>query len=204
VPAGATINYNNYYGTTNSGIGANSNFNIAAFTTTAATKYATLVAWKAFSGTDANSYDVAPTFVSNYDLHLNMGTTPTLLESTGANLAADLVDDIDGDSRPGPVGSVNGGATTYDLGADEFDGKPLPLCTTPVAGTTTIPSTLICPNQPFTVSLTGNTNPALVAGITFQWMVSTNGGTTWNTIAGATNPSYTSPGAGYDALRGFL
>ena len=34
------------------------------------------------------------------------------------------IPDIDGDVRPGPAGSVNGGATAPDLGADEFDGVP--------------------------------------------------------------------------------
>ncbi|MEZ4822373.1 MAG: hypothetical protein R2942_08095 [Ignavibacteria bacterium] len=32
--------------------------------------------------------------------------------------------DIDGQVRPGPAGSVNGGATAPDIGYDEFDGVP--------------------------------------------------------------------------------
>ncbi len=74
-------------------------------------------------GGNLNSISENPTFVSATDLRLNMGTTPTLLESKGAVIAT-VLDDIDGNPRPGPTGSVNGGATAPDLGADEFDGVP--------------------------------------------------------------------------------
>ena len=45
---------------------------------------------------------------------------PTSLESGGASVG--ITTDIDGELRPGPAGSVNGGATAPDIGADEFDG----------------------------------------------------------------------------------
>ena len=66
------------------------------------------------------SASAAP-FVSNVNLHIPAATN-TQLESGGA--AVGVTADIDGDTRPGPAGSVNGGATAPDIGADEFDGTP--------------------------------------------------------------------------------
>lgn len=64
----------------------------------------------------------APPFVSNTNLHVPAATL-TKLESGGATVG--LTTDIDADNRPGPTGSVNGGATAPDIGADEFDGIPI-------------------------------------------------------------------------------
>src|SRR6185436_13847122 len=75
------------------------------------------------AGTNDNAslaVELAPPFVSNTDLHIANGTTSPL-ESAGA-AAVGLTTDIDNQTRPGPPGSVNGGATAPDLGADEFDG----------------------------------------------------------------------------------
>jgi hypothetical protein len=84
----------------------------------------TLAAWQASTGQDANSFNVAPNFVSANDLHIT--TAPTPLESAGAPVTTTLVtNDIDNQLRPGPVGSVNGGATNPDMGADEFDATPI-------------------------------------------------------------------------------
>ncbi|MCZ2141349.1 MAG: hypothetical protein LC096_08165, partial [Bacteroidia bacterium] len=86
----------------------------------------------AFTQNEA-SQNVDPMFVSNTDLHINSGVTPTALESGGANVG--IVIDIDGDTRPGPTGSVNGGTTAADIGADEFDGVP---CSAPTAQPTAL------------------------------------------------------------------
>ena len=80
------------------------------------------------AGTNDNSSfattSAAP-FVSSTDLHITTGTTPTLLESWGVSTSiTSVTTDIDGDARPGPTGSTNGGASAPDLGADEFDGAP--------------------------------------------------------------------------------
>jgi hypothetical protein len=64
----------------------------------------------------------AAPFAATTDLHINTGLAPTPLESGGA--ATGVVIDIDAQTRPGPAGSVNGGATAPDIGADEFDGVP--------------------------------------------------------------------------------
>lgn len=85
---------------------------------------ATLANWQAATGQDANSFNVAPNFVSANDLHIT--TAPTPLESAGAGVGVTLVtNDIDNQLRPGPVGSVNGGGSNPDIGADEFDATPI-------------------------------------------------------------------------------
>lgn len=88
------------------------------------TDYANMVAWKAGANTDFNSLAVDPNFVSALDSHIST-TVPTPLES-GASAISGITNDYDGDVRPGPVGSVNGGGTAPDIGADEFDGIPVP------------------------------------------------------------------------------
>ena len=77
------------------------------------------------AGTNDNqslAFSTAAPFTTPTNLHINTGLASTTLESHGA--AIGVVSDIDGDVRPGPAGSVNGGATAPDLGADEFDGVP--------------------------------------------------------------------------------
>ena len=108
----AVINRNNY-SAPNGLIGFYNNLNQTA-----------LANWQAATGQDANTFNVAPNFVSANDLHIT--TAPTPLESAGAGVGITLVtNDIDGQVRPGPVGSVNGGGTNPDIGADEFDATPI-------------------------------------------------------------------------------
>jgi hypothetical protein len=94
----------------------------------------TLAAWKTSSGGDAltrSSLNTAMPSASIFastatgDLKINTGyyLTPTYLESRGTIIAG-ISDDREGDARPGPAGSVNGGGTAPDIGADEFDGTP--------------------------------------------------------------------------------
>jgi hypothetical protein len=110
--AAAAVNNNNYF-TPNGVIGFYSG----------ATQ-ATLAGWQTATGKDANSFNVAPNFVSANDLHITTAATP--LESAGAPVGVTLVtNDFDGQVRPGPVGSVNGGGTNPDIGADEFDATPI-------------------------------------------------------------------------------
>lgn len=89
----------------------------------------TFATWKTASSGDANSLSGnSVTFVDapNGDLHLTMGVTPTQLESGGIT-GTGITVDFDNQVRPGPAGSVNGGALAPDLGADEFDGVPLDI-----------------------------------------------------------------------------
>jgi Peptidase family C25 len=103
----------------------------------------TFANWKIASASDASSLSgVTVTFVdaANGNLHLNFGTTPTPIESGGTAIAG-LTIDFDMQTRPGPPGSVNGGAIAPDIGADEFDGVPQDITApsityTPLANTT--------------------------------------------------------------------
>ena len=101
-------------------------------TTAGTTFFTTFAALKAYTstlsagGTNDNaslaSTSAVP-FTANTNLHINTGLASTALESGGA--AVGITTDFDGDTRPGPTGSVNGGATAPDIGADEFDGVPV-------------------------------------------------------------------------------
>jgi hypothetical protein len=86
----------------------------------------TFAQWQASSGGDANSLSaVAVPFLApaTGDLHFNCGLTPTAVESHGTTIPG-LTIDYDNQTRPGPPGSVNGGATAPDIGADEVDCVP--------------------------------------------------------------------------------
>lgn len=85
-------------------------------------------AWKTASACDGLSRSGISVIYVNpvSDLHLNMGLTPTAIESGGQNIAM-VSSDIDGQGRPGPAGSVNGAAFAPDMGADEIDGIYLDL-----------------------------------------------------------------------------
>jgi hypothetical protein len=63
--------------------------------------------------------------VSTIDLHIIPATT-SLMESGGVTISG-ISTDFDGDARPGPAGSMNGGGTAVDIGADEFDGGVFPI-----------------------------------------------------------------------------
>ena len=70
-------------------------------------------------GGNTHSINTNPPFVSSTDLHLTAGSK-TPIES-GGTVIATIATDIDGDVRPGPAGSIYGGATAPDMGADEAD-----------------------------------------------------------------------------------
>jgi hypothetical protein len=127
---------------------------------------------------------VSPQFASDTDLHLPNGIASPL-ESAGN--AFGVNDDIDGQTRPGPAGSINGGGTAPDLGADEFDGVggalPTPTPTpTPLPTPTQIvvndaresePSSGTC-QMLFTVALS---QPAPAGGISVNYATAPGGAT---------------------------
>ena len=88
-------------------------------------------------------------FVSSTDLHLSIGS-PTTLESGGASVG--ITEDFDGDVRPGPAASSNGGATAGDMGADEFDGVPSDV-TGPVITYTPLINTCTTGNRTLTATI---------------------------------------------------
>ncbi|MBK7007416.1 MAG: hypothetical protein IPH36_01585 [Saprospiraceae bacterium] len=125
---------NNYNATTPSATGwaANaSNYNVLNANASTIGYWTTakdFASWKTTSLSDQNSLSgVATSFVNTAtgDLHLNLAT-PSLIESGGTTIAS-VVRDYDGQTRPGPGGSVNGGGIFPDLGADEYDGFPLDI-----------------------------------------------------------------------------
>ncbi len=73
---------------------------------------------------------------------------------------------------------------TTDIGLDNINFRTWADCSgTPTGGTSTANPLNVCAGQTINLSATGvSTGP----GLTYQWQVSTNGGTTWNNIAGAT------------------
>ncbi len=82
-----------------------------------------------------------------------------------------------------------------DIGLDNIAIVGLPSCTgTPAGGTVSSTATLVCSSTPFTLNVAGAGSAATTYGITYQWQQSTDGGTTWNNITGATGDNYTSAG----------
>ncbi|MCX6247800.1 MAG: T9SS type A sorting domain-containing protein [Bacteroidetes bacterium] len=131
-----TLNNNAYFSTsgtynyiliTSSTFASYTAANFNASLTTPATNSRFYTSTLSAAGTNDNasmaSVSAAP-FATATNLHIPSATS-TQLESAGATVG--LLSDIDGDVRPGPAGSVNGGATAPDLGADEFDGIPVDL-----------------------------------------------------------------------------
>ena len=155
--SGATVDNNNYYVT---GSGVVGYYNAATRTT--------FSAWQTATSKDANSFNVNPSFVSTTDLHLNT-TGNGFFESGGASVATTSVsDDFDGQTRPGPSGSVNGGATAPDIGADEFDGVPLGLD----AGITAInTSAITCPGSAVASVTLKNYGNNTLTSVTINWTV---------------------------------
>lgn len=116
----------NYVGRKNNLQGTGPNyFTAGSGVITTPTTYLSLATWRAAINQDLGSFAVAPAFVSSTNVRLTP-TTPTPLESFGETIPF-FNNDVDGQTRPGPAGSVNGGGFGYDIGADEFDGFPLPL-----------------------------------------------------------------------------
>ena len=102
------------------------------------------------AGTNDNASYAASTpapFTSSTNLHIPFATAGPL-ESGGAFVGVTV--DIDGQVRPGPAGSVNGGATAPDIGYDEFDGVPGGDITPPVISYTALTNTSSVSNRSFT------------------------------------------------------
>lgn len=67
-----------------------------------------------------------------------------------------------------------------------------PCSGVPTGGTATASVDSICPNYPFKLSVAGASGG--VTGLTYQWQMSNNCGSTWTDIAGATTKDYTIAG----------
>ena len=145
----------------------------------------TLANWKSATGNDASSRNENPPFVSPTDLHIPAGTS-TELESSGTPVSVtNVTTDIDGQTRPGPAGSVNGGGNAPDMGADEFDGKPVPLMTysSSEATQTTAKTCVGAPNVQIISMQVATANTALPLSLT-NLVINSNGTTSLsNTVA---------------------
>ncbi len=130
----------------------------------------TYAGWQTASASDANGASqtaVPVTFVNTAtaDLHLNMGLALTLLESGGTPIAGVTID-YDNQTRPGPAGSVNGGASNPDYGADEFDGvSAFPT----VTGISVAPGGNQCVAVPHTVTVTANPTTGTLGSVTINY-----------------------------------
>jgi hypothetical protein len=149
--------------------------------------YQTLAGFQTAMGTRDNvSVTVAPNFLSTVGSNTNyLHITPavaTPLESGGFNLSNLFNTDYDGQNRPGPTGSVNGGALSFDIGADEFDGITSFSCVLPNPGNTIASENNICANQTVVLSLQNNPSGT---GNSFQWYQSVDGGATFTLINAA-------------------
>lgn len=110
--------------------------------------------WKSVSQNDINSYYETSNIVTPA-VFVNPNSGDLKISSSFAAIASNLesrgvviqgvTSDPDNDVRPGPLGSVNGGGTLPDIGADEFDGVPF----TKDIGVTALvsPSVFSCPGS---------------------------------------------------------
>jgi hypothetical protein len=151
--------------------------------------HATLTAYKSYvSARDANSISELPPFLSTTGsssnfLHIDPSTA-TGVES-GGETSIGTTDDFDGDVRFGESG-YSGTGTRPDIGADEFEGTPLPGCTgTPAPSTINAVVNPLCTGQSTTLSLSAS---YLDLGITYQWRSASVTGGPYTTTLG-TDPT---------------
>ncbi|MCX6265939.1 MAG: T9SS type A sorting domain-containing protein [Bacteroidetes bacterium] len=138
----------------------------------------TLAAFKAFVGPtrESNSISQVVPFLntltgsgSNY-LHVDPAVA-TSVESGAINIAT-YTDDYDGDIRQGNPGYAGTG-TAPDIGADEFNGIGLPICSGDPAASTIDGPISVCSGTGTTLSLS---SVYTGLGITFQWKYATTPG----------------------------
>ncbi len=186
---GLTINNNDYW-TGSSFLALNNATDVTAF-----------ASWQTATSQDAGSLSNDPNFVnptgnsSALDLHINNATS-SVLESGGVNVSGISID-RDGDARPGPAGSSNGGGISSDIGADEFDGIPGYTCSTFPALTATTTSASVCGGSTSTLGISGAISGT---GITYQWQSSSSQSGTYTNIVGATGANYTVPASAVSNL----
>lgn len=185
----------NCFNATGATTGITSNFNILNAPNSAKIGYHNaanqdFATWKTTFG-ETNSSSAATVSFTNSatgDLHINLaGNATNVIESYG-DATVGITTDYDGQARPGPTGSVNGGAQAPDVGADEWDGNLSYSCTTPAVNSVNASVTSFTCNGGTTVLTLGST--VIGTGNTYQWQFSRNG-SSWSNVSGATNASYT-------------
>ncbi len=142
---------------------------------------------------DANSLSENPPFLSttcgdaNF-LHINT-TIATAVESNAANITGITID-YDGQTRQGNAG-YSGTGTAPDIGADEFNGIPIPACSGNPSVPTISGAGAVCTGTGTTLNLNGLDQ---ATGLTIQWSS--------GTIAGGPYP--TTLGTGTSQLTGAI
>lgn len=174
-----TINNNDYF--TNGS---------ATLAFVASVDQASLTALQTTTTQDNASVSADPNFVdatgATPNLHIN-NATASLLESAGADVSG-ITTDIDGDARPGPANSSNGGALVSDIGADEFDGilgKPV------ITFNSISPSTIQCVATARDITITVNPAGTLTAAPVLTYKVNGGVDNTINMLAGTATLSTT-------------
>ena len=149
--------------------------------------FTAIIPYRAFmvSPRDANAISLTAPFLSTVSGNANFlkinTATATQIESGGANIAG-ITDDFENDIRFGNAGYAGTG-TAPDIGADEFNGTPSPVCTgTPAAATITGGTTPICSGTSGGTLALSTTYTDI--GITYQWASSTTSGGPYTTTLG--------------------
>lgn len=156
------------------------------------TDVTTLAGIQTASGGNLHSVNVNPNFTSNNNLHIPTGTA-SQLESGGTNVG--VTTDIDGQVRPGPAGSVNGGASAVDIGADEFDGIKVDVIA-PAISYTALANSCGTGDRTLTASITDATGVNTTATLKPRIYYKKSTASTWQSQAGtlssgtATNGSW--------------
>ena len=160
--SGAAVNNNDYYVPSGS-VGFYNGSNAESLST-----------WKTNTGKDLNGISINPPFVSSTDLHLNVLNSGIIsFNGTGATGTGVTVD-YDTAAR----------SANPDIGADEF---ALAACSgTPTVSSISANPTVQCGTGVFVLTVV----PGAISEYTYQWQTSTNGGTSWNPVSGATQNVY--------------
>ncbi|MFZ4522018.1 MAG: GEVED domain-containing protein [Bacteroidales bacterium] len=147
-------------------------------TITSLTSYKSFVTARDFYSISENPPFLSTACGNTNFLKINTGIA-TGMESGGANIAG-ITDDFENDVRYGNPGYPPSGSAP-DIGADEFAGTPLPLCTgTPATSTISGPA-YVCTGTGTTLSLSGTYTDI---GITYQWASGTTPGGPYPTVLG--------------------
>lgn len=164
------------------------------------TNHVTISNWTAamtsVPGTDSHSISAVPLYINALsNLHISSSIGLTSIESAGTTVG--ITSDIDGDLRPGPNGSINGGAFSPDAGADEFDGTPngYPLIS---LNSVTPSATQLCNATSRSISVNVTTTEGSISSVVLNYsfnglaqspivMVNTSG-TTWQGTIPTANP----------------
>ena len=139
--------------------------------------------------TSSNIIVQAPTDQGTYDVVA--GTTPNFSATATINPVSPFVTTINSTSTvlsPQLTFTTTAGTPYANFTGGYFSYAQGPACSgTPTPGNTVASSSSVCGGAPTTLSLQ---NPVTGANVTYQWQISTDGGTSFSNISGATASTY--------------